>query len=80
MWGGPAPPASDGFAGAAVLSGYFFDLQVSNARAAHRSSRAGKIRNPGEVTFAGGEHRDDTATPAKPSLTGGAGPHTYPQL
>ena len=62
------------------LSGYFFDLQVSNARAAHRSSRAGKIRNPGEVTFAGGEHRDDTATPAKPSLTGGAGPHTYPQL
>ena len=22
MWGGPAPPASDGFAGGAVLSGY----------------------------------------------------------
>ncbi len=43
---------------------------------AHRSSRAGKSRNSGETTFAEGEHRDDTATPAKPSLTGGAGLHT----
>ena len=44
---------------------------------AHRSSRAEESRTSGEVSFAGGEPRDSTAPPAKPSLTGGAGPpHT----
>ena len=45
--------------------------------AAHRSSHPEKSRNAGEATLPEGEPRDGTATPAKPSLTGGAGPRTY---
>jgi hypothetical protein len=30
-----------------------------------------------EDSFTGGEPPDSTASPAKPSLTGGAGPYTY---
>jgi hypothetical protein len=36
-----------------------------------------KSRNSGEDFFTGGEPPDSTASPAKPSLTGGAGPITY---
>ena len=49
----------------------------SGERGAPRSSHPPKSRIFDEASLAGGEPPDTTATPAKPSLTGGAGPFTY---
>ncbi|PTQ86024.1 hypothetical protein C8U37_102127 [Trichococcus patagoniensis] len=49
----------------------------SGERGSPRSSHPPKSRISDEASLAGGEPPDTTATPDKPSLTGGAGSHIY---
>lgn len=68
----------DGVVFFAYADGTFRGGNVSYGEsAARRSSQPVKSRISGQPSFAGGEYRDSSAPPAKPSLTGGAGPFTY---
>ena len=63
-----------------VMRHFPFSRFSSGERSAFRSSLSPKSRNFDEAVFAGGEQPESTAPPAKPSLTGGAGPPHISQL